>query len=126
MTKNNSFIRHWGIPGMKWGRRNGPPYPLSESQMSSSERKQRLYDDITLKNKSNEELRRDIERLRLERDYLELNKSNVKNGSKFANALLLSAGTIGLTTFATMFSSELAKGVVKTVFPNAGDQKKKG
>ena len=28
----NSDLTHHGIDGMKWGKRNGPPYPLSEKQ----------------------------------------------------------------------------------------------
>lgn len=32
-------LEHHGIKGMHWGVRNGPPYPLSSKQKSSSERK---------------------------------------------------------------------------------------
>lgn len=32
-------LKHHGIKNMKWGDRNGPPYPLSRSAMSSAERK---------------------------------------------------------------------------------------
>jgi len=35
----NTYIKHYGIQGMHWGVRNGPPYPLTSRQMSSSERK---------------------------------------------------------------------------------------
>ena len=33
-------IVHEGRLGMKWGRRNGPPYPLGSSQLSSAEKKE--------------------------------------------------------------------------------------
>ena len=33
-------IVHEGRLGMKWGRRNGPPYPLGSSQLSAAEKKE--------------------------------------------------------------------------------------
>ncbi len=32
------FLMHHGIKGQKWGKRNGPPYPLKEGQKSAAER----------------------------------------------------------------------------------------
>lgn len=37
-NQNEGYLVHHGIGGMKWGHRNGPPYPLSGSAHSSSER----------------------------------------------------------------------------------------
>lgn len=34
-----TYLAHHGILGMKWGRRNGPPYPLGVSDHSASEKK---------------------------------------------------------------------------------------
>lgn len=36
------FLAHHGIKGQKWGQRNGPPYPLKESNRSRSEKKFQL------------------------------------------------------------------------------------
>lgn len=33
------YLAHFGTQGMKWGRRNGPPYPLSYRQMSPEQRR---------------------------------------------------------------------------------------
>lgn len=33
------FLEHHGILGMKWGQRNGPPYPLGSSDHSAAEKK---------------------------------------------------------------------------------------
>ena len=37
MTENELY--HHGIKGQRWGKRNGPPYPLSEDDHSLSEKK---------------------------------------------------------------------------------------
>lgn len=36
---NETYIAHHGISGQKWGKKNGPPYPLKESQKSFKEKK---------------------------------------------------------------------------------------
>lgn len=35
----NNTLAHHGILGMKWGRKNGPPYPIGVSDHSASEKK---------------------------------------------------------------------------------------
>lgn len=37
---SDAYLVHHGIPGQKWGKRNGPPYPLNESDKSSAEKKE--------------------------------------------------------------------------------------
>ena len=39
ITPTNGDIQHHGILGQKWGRRNGPPYPLDGSDHSAAEKK---------------------------------------------------------------------------------------
>lgn len=37
-TTNYAYLKHHGILGQKWGKKNGPPYPLDASDHSSSEK----------------------------------------------------------------------------------------
>lgn len=50
----NNSLAHHGIKGQKWGTRNGPPYPLSYKDHSTTEKKQnseKKIDGISDKNK---------------------------------------------------------------------------
>ena len=38
-VREEYYLMHHGIAGQKWGRRNGPPYPLSAGAHSASEKK---------------------------------------------------------------------------------------
>jgi len=40
METYNDWLAHFGIEGMKWGQRNGPPYPLTARQMNRKERRE--------------------------------------------------------------------------------------
>ena len=40
-TTNYAYLKHHGILGQKWGKKNGPPYPLGASDHSTSEKKAR-------------------------------------------------------------------------------------
>lgn len=35
----NDYLCHYGRTGMRWGDRNGPPYPLQRAQLSTRERR---------------------------------------------------------------------------------------
>lgn len=37
--KYSTYLQHHGILGQKWGKKNGPPYPLDEQKHSNSEKK---------------------------------------------------------------------------------------
>ena len=67
MNPYSTELCHHGILGQRWGKRNGPPYPLDAEDHSASEKKAGWRKSV--KSMSDEELRQKISRKRLENDY---------------------------------------------------------
>ncbi len=108
----NDYLEHHGIQGMKWGKRNGPPYPLTAAAKSAAEkagkvagsakesykktknilksdsgsRKSKAFKEAREKDideLSTQQLREINSRLREEKSYQELTKGNISEGKKF-------------------------------------------
>jgi len=73
-TSNDLY--HHGILGQKWGRKNGPPYPLDGSDHSASERKAGWRKSI-----NNEKKTESKENLGFEKGKLGFQKGYFKKGS---------------------------------------------
>lgn len=107
-TISSDELCHHGIQGQKWGKKNGPPYPLDQSQKSQAERKYRTdkghksgqgkkptrgkvkwspvfglhYErgQRTSETMSNRELQKRINRRQLEQRYNELEDAQINRG----------------------------------------------
>ena len=171
-------LYHYGRLGMHWGARNGPPYPLTKSAMSSemikkdptsyaepkseTSQKQGLTDKQkrnlkigagiaagtigaiavgkaiksnkkkagVISNLSNDDLKSKIDRLKLEKEYLDLSSKSISQGQNFVENLMLVAGTTAVSSFVTSMSKKtgeaatagilnetLPKDVYKAVYP---------
>lgn len=107
------FLSHHGIMGQKWGKRNGPPYPLDSSQKSAAEKKRGKSDaqkkserakKIVSKNRgtlTDEEIFEKIRRLEAEIRLKDLTEKDVSNGKKIVKDILVQAGTKVATTALT-------------------------
>lgn len=109
-------LEHSGIKGQRWGQRNGPPYPLKASAHSASEKKAgtkgwafKPHQDNKKKvsEMSDDELRKNIERKRLEKRYTDLKKGD---GTVYdaASRLTNTAGELARTKFGKKSSQATA------------------
>lgn len=106
MLMNNELYHH-GIQGQKWGKRNGPPYPLEgagkpglpkkehrNSDKKDSDKEKKVHKSSS--SMTDEELREAINRMELERRYRQLykdlNPPKVNKGKKFVMDVLEKSG----------------------------------
>ena len=55
---DNTYLEHHGILGQKWGKRQGPPYPLDASDHSASEKKAGWKESLKASYKQHKEQRK--------------------------------------------------------------------
>ena len=73
---SESYLKHHGIEGQKWGIQNGPPYPLSKAAINNM-RNNTIYSN-ELSKYSSSDLKYLTERLELEQRYEALSSVDVK------------------------------------------------
>lgn len=129
-------LKHYGILGQKWGKRNGPPYPLSGAAKSLAERRAGRKSEALKKAKktninslSDNDLNRINNRLRSEQEFKRLTQT----GNKKAKELLFDLGAVAVSGgllyasvrtgndyAATIAKATLAASVVETAKDSLG------
>ena len=110
---NNNELYHYGVLGMKWGvrRYQNPDGSLTEAgkkrYADKEVKKGRKQDSKYRRTLSDDELRRKVERIKLEKQLKDLTKEDLSPGRKFVGNILASSGgkiatavVVGVGTYA--------------------------
>lgn len=140
MIQNGNYLVHHGILGQKWGKKNGPPYPLDYNKLSAEEREEAKKSaisrgDVNEANKNrkyytNQEINQVIDRFNTELRLSQLSEKHVKTGMEKVKEL---SNTMNTIADAAKKGTDLYNTVVKisnslggTNLPTIGDSDGKG
>ena len=102
-----SELMHYGVLGMKWGVRRTPEQlghkPKTKKKMTADERvkQQRRKDVQQRRTMSDQELKKKIERIKMEQQLVELTEKDLHPGRAFAKQVLNSSGSSVAKTVVT-------------------------
>ena len=86
-------LMHYGVLGMKWGKRKARYSSKSSKTMSADAKEVSKIKKKKVSEMSNEELRKANNRLQLEQNYSRLNPNTVKKGMMFVGATVATMNT---------------------------------
>lgn len=93
ISKINEYLEHHGILGQKWGVKHGPPYPL-DSKTSKKVSSGKVT--INIKDLTDDELKRIVQRLNMEKQLKDLTKEQKSKGKKFSDKAVDKLGDTAL------------------------------
>lgn len=118
----NNDLNHVGVLGMKWGRRKAKtitsPKQINKAKQKEEKKRAKILSSPSklLKNLdkfSPEEVKKAMDRMRLERDLRQLNRDKISAGSNYANTIL-GYGSTAVTAY-TIYKSPLGQKIKELI-----------
>ena len=107
---NNNELYHYGIKGMKWGIRRTPAQlGHRPAKTTTSQRKSEM------KKMSDTELRNRINRIQMERQYMQLTAPEVSAGKKFVKDVMINAAKQTVTSYVAKYMNKGVEAVIKEI-----------
>ena len=106
----NDELYHHGIKGMKWGIRRTPAQlGHRPAKPTTSQRKSEM------KKMSDTELRNRINRIQMERQYMQLTAPEVSAGKKFVKDVMVNAAKQTVTSYVSKYMNKGVEAVIKEI-----------
>lgn len=114
----NNYLSHYGILGMKWGKRNNKPPALPPKPSSEDHTKKITLRKKQLHEMTNDEIQAVTRRMSLEKQYKELTKPELSRGRKIVDSIIKSA-TKGATDMALSYVNKQSAKMVEQMIKKA-------
>ena len=105
-------LKHYGVLGMKWGRRKSTssttPTNPSKDHVRKTQLKKKKISEMT-----NDELKEITNRLQLEKQYKDLTRRDVTPGKKFVMDVLATTAKTTATAYATKYAAKGVESLIK-------------
>lgn len=118
----NGELYHWGIKGMKWGVRryqnkDGTLTPAGEQHYADKEKKRSMMKDVkTRRLLSDTDIKKKIERIKLEKELKSLTEDELRPGKKAVEDILSNSGKKVATALLTGAGLYVVKAVMEKKF----------
>lgn len=99
MNDISRSLKHWGVLGMKWGRRKGDVSLNKTDATSTDHKRAQSLKKKRINEMSNDELQELVKRMNLEKQYRGVKKREIGPGEKFVAEILANQARLTINSF---------------------------